>query len=96
MQILEEFYNIFGPDLKGVTDDPKRIDEVLCRVDSLLLPIEEAGFNPFNSHKMRSWKIIMQDFHTVVEVSFRHGGYVFAIVGLLIVKMKIFASILGN
>lgn len=46
VQILEEFYNIFGPELKGVTGDPKRIDEVLCRVESLVLPIEDVNFNP--------------------------------------------------
>lgn len=72
MQILEEFYNIFGPDLKGVTGDPKRIDEVLCRVDSLLLPIEDVGFNPFNICKMSSWKMIMQDFDAAVQVSLGH------------------------
>lgn len=69
MQILEEFYNIFGPELKSVTGDPKRIDEVLCRVDSLVLPIEEVSFSPFNICKMSSWKTIMQDFDTTVQVS---------------------------
>lgn len=72
VQILEEFYNIFGPELKGVTGDPKRIDEVLCRVDSLVLPIEDASFNPFNICKMSSWKMIMQDFETTVQVSLGH------------------------
>uniref|UniRef100_A0A4W6GCG3 Dynein axonemal heavy chain 10 n=1 Tax=Lates calcarifer TaxID=8187 RepID=A0A4W6GCG3_LATCA len=69
LQILEEFYNIFGPELKSVTGDPKRIDEVLCRVDSLVLPIEEVSFSPFNICKMSSWKTIMQDFDTTVQVS---------------------------
>uniref|UniRef100_A0A4W6G9Y8 Dynein axonemal heavy chain 10 n=1 Tax=Lates calcarifer TaxID=8187 RepID=A0A4W6G9Y8_LATCA len=68
LQILEEFYNIFGPELKSVTGDPKRIDEVLCRVDSLVLPIEEVSFSPFNICKMSSWKTIMQDFDTTVQV----------------------------
>lgn len=72
MQILEEFYNIFGPDLKGVTGVPQRIDEVLCRVASLHLPIEDISFNPFNICKISSWKMIMQDFNTAVEVSLRH------------------------
>ncbi|XP_056232067.1 dynein axonemal heavy chain 10 [Seriola aureovittata] len=67
LQILEEFNNIFGPELKGVTGDPKRIDEVLCRVDGLVLPIEEVDFSPFNICKMRSWKMIMRDFDTTVE-----------------------------
>ncbi|XP_044053526.1 dynein axonemal heavy chain 10 isoform X1 [Siniperca chuatsi] len=67
LQILEEFYNIFGPELKGVTGDPKHIDEVLCRVDNLVLPIEDVSFNPFNICKMSSWKMIMQDFDTTVQ-----------------------------
>ena len=40
VQVLEEFYNIFGPELKAVTGDPKRIDEVLQRVDLLVEPLE--------------------------------------------------------
>lgn len=41
-QVLEEFYNIFGPELKAVTGDPKRIEDVLKRVDALVKPIEEV------------------------------------------------------
>ncbi|XP_054466216.1 dynein axonemal heavy chain 10 [Anoplopoma fimbria] len=68
LQILEEFYNNFGPELKSVTGDPKRVDEVLCSVDGLVLPIEGVSFNPFNICKMSSWKMIMQDFNTTVQV----------------------------
>ncbi|TNN52944.1 Dynein heavy chain 10, axonemal [Liparis tanakae] len=67
LQVLEEFYINFGPELKSVTGDPKRIDEVLCRVDNLVLPIEDISFNPFNICKMSSWRIIMQDFNTTVQ-----------------------------
>lgn len=72
VQILEEFNNIFGPELIGVTGDPKRIDEVLCRVESLVLPIEDVDFNPFNICKMSSWKMIIQDFDTTVQVGLGH------------------------
>ena len=41
--MLEEFYNIFGPELKAVTGDPKRIEDVLKRVDALVKPIEEVS-----------------------------------------------------
>lgn len=68
MQILEEFYNIFGPELKAVTGDPKRIDDVLRWVDSLVVPIEELSFDPFNIRKMGSWKMVMQDFKDKVQV----------------------------
>ena len=39
---MEEFHNIFGPELKAVTGDPDRIDRVLDRVDHLILPIAEV------------------------------------------------------
>ena len=41
--VMEEFYNIFGPELKAVTGDPKRIEDVLKRVDGLVKPIENVG-----------------------------------------------------
>ena len=41
--MLEEFYNIFGPELKAVTGDPQRITEVLVRVDKLVEPIEQVN-----------------------------------------------------
>ena len=47
VQVLEEFYNIFGPELKAVTGDPKRIDEVLQRVDLLVEPLERV---PTSTH----------------------------------------------
>ena len=42
-QVVEEFYNIFGPELKAVTGDPQHIEDVLKRVDALVKPIEEVG-----------------------------------------------------
>jgi len=41
-QVIEEFYNIFGPELKAVTGDPRHIEDVLKRVDALVKPIEEV------------------------------------------------------
>lgn len=38
--VLEEFYNIFGPELKAVTGEPKRIEEVLQRVKNLVTRIK--------------------------------------------------------
>ncbi|XP_019718448.1 dynein heavy chain 10, axonemal-like [Hippocampus comes] len=63
---LEEFYNIFCPELKSVTWDPKRFDEMQAKVDNLILPFEEANFDPFSSCKISSWKIIMQNFNSAV------------------------------
>lgn len=66
---MEEFGNIFGSDLQAVTGDVRQIEEVLCRVDGLRSPFEDIVFNPFDFYKISSWKMIMQDFHTSVQVS---------------------------
>nr|XP_057927697.1 dynein axonemal heavy chain 10-like isoform X1 [Doryrhamphus excisus] len=66
LQNLEEFYNIFSPELKSVTLDPKRFDEMLTNVDKLILPFEADNFDPFDSCKMSSWKIVMQNFNSSV------------------------------
>ncbi|CAL9696600.1 unnamed protein product [Knipowitschia caucasica] len=67
LQVLQDFYNIFGLELKNVTGDPKRIDEVLSRVDGLVQPIQDLSFDPFTLSKMPHWKAIMQEFDTNVE-----------------------------
>lgn len=72
MQILEDFNNIFGHELKEVSGDPKRIDEMRCRVETLVLPIEKFGMDVFDINKRGSWKTIMQDFDAVVQVCSGH------------------------
>ena len=43
-KVLEEFYNIFGPEMKAVTGDPKRIEDVVKRVDGLVKPLENVSW----------------------------------------------------
>ncbi|XP_025020180.1 dynein heavy chain 10, axonemal, partial [Python bivittatus] len=62
LQVMEEFYNIFGPELKAVTGDPKRIDEVLYRVDGLVSPMEVLTFDLFNIRYANQWKLVMDEF----------------------------------
>ncbi|XP_053327864.1 dynein axonemal heavy chain 10 [Spea bombifrons] len=66
LQVLEEFYNIFGPELKAVTGDPKRIDDVLSRVDGLIKPMETLNFDPFNIKNTQQWRLVMEDFKNEV------------------------------
>uniref|UniRef100_A0A8C6BPZ6 Dynein axonemal heavy chain 10 n=1 Tax=Monodon monoceros TaxID=40151 RepID=A0A8C6BPZ6_MONMO len=68
LQVMEEFYNIFGSELKAVTGDPKRIDNVLCRVDSLVTPMESLTFDPFSIKCSQDWKYVMDDFKIEVLV----------------------------
>ncbi|XP_067660223.1 dynein axonemal heavy chain 10-like [Haliotis asinina] len=65
-QVLEEFYNIFGPELKAVTGDPKRIEDVLTRVDALVTPLEEVTFDPFSQQDQKHWKRVMESFNKEV------------------------------
>lgn len=41
--VLEEFYNIFGSELKAVTGEPKRIEEILNRVRNLVTRIKTVS-----------------------------------------------------
>ncbi|CAB4019814.1 dynein heavy chain 10, axonemal-like [Paramuricea clavata] len=65
-QVLEEFYNIFGPELKAVTGDPKRIEDVVKRVDGLVKPLENVSFDPFNLRHSTSWRSVMDRFRREV------------------------------
>lgn len=85
---MEEFYNIFGPELKAVTGDPKRIDDVLCRVNSLVTPMENLTFDPFSIKSSQYWKYVMDDFKIEVLASnsvglVLDGGGVFPVLHLL-------------
>ncbi|XP_071826175.1 dynein axonemal heavy chain 10-like isoform X2 [Apostichopus japonicus] len=66
-QVLEEFYNIFGPELKSVTGDPQRIEEVLKRVDGLVDPIQKVDFEPFSLKHQLQWKKHMDWFNKEVS-----------------------------
>ncbi|XP_050408300.1 dynein axonemal heavy chain 10 [Patella vulgata] len=61
-QVLEEFYNIFGPELKAVTGDPKRIEDVVYRVDALVFPIQQISFDPFSQKESLQWKRLKSKF----------------------------------
>uniref|UniRef100_A0A8C7WSR8 Dynein heavy chain tail domain-containing protein n=1 Tax=Oryzias sinensis TaxID=183150 RepID=A0A8C7WSR8_9TELE len=62
-QVLEELYNIFSPELKGM----KGINEVISRVDDLVLPFQRVSFNPFRISNKKTWKTIMEDFDVTVK-----------------------------
>jgi len=65
-QVIEEFYNIFGPELKAVTGDPRHIEDVLKRVDALVKPIEEVG--PQSSHSLGSFCGLL----LLISINFRY------------------------
>ncbi|XP_010291294.1 PREDICTED: dynein heavy chain 10, axonemal, partial [Phaethon lepturus] len=68
LQTLEEFYNIFVPELKAVTGDPKRVDDLVRGVNGLTSPMEELTFDPFSIKSANDWALIMEEFKEEVSV----------------------------
>ncbi|XP_010134250.1 PREDICTED: dynein heavy chain 10, axonemal, partial [Buceros rhinoceros silvestris] len=68
LQVVEEFYNVFGPELKAVTGDPERIDDLLRAVNGLTSHLEELTFDPFSIKSAYEWKLIMEEFREEVSV----------------------------
>lgn len=65
--VLQDFYNIFGPDLKSIINDPAQIDAVVKRVDALVVPIEEADFDIFNVFNKENWEAMTAWFYEQVS-----------------------------
>ncbi|KAJ3144485.1 Dynein heavy chain 10, axonemal [Geranomyces variabilis] len=61
-EVMEQFYSIFGPELKAVTGDPQQIDEVIKRVENLVVPFESAPFDVFSKHHQTAWESLMTRF----------------------------------
>ncbi|TPX63919.1 hypothetical protein SpCBS45565_g06282 [Spizellomyces sp. 'palustris'] len=61
-EIMEQFYSIFGPELKAVTGDPQQIDEVIKRVENLVVPFESVPFDVFSKKYQTAWETLMSRF----------------------------------
>ncbi|KFZ50352.1 Dynein heavy chain 10, axonemal, partial [Antrostomus carolinensis] len=68
LQVIEEFNNIFSPELKAVTGDPKRVNDLLRKVNGLISPMEELTFDPFSIESAHDWKLIMEEFKEEVSI----------------------------
>ncbi|NXI45677.1 DYH10 protein, partial [Galbula dea] len=68
LQVIEEFYSIFGPELKAVTGNPKRVDDLLREVNALTSPMEELTFDPFSIKSAQDWRLMMEEFRAEVSV----------------------------
>lgn len=63
---MQEFYNIFGPELKTIISDPAQIDAVVKRVEGLTKPIEKTDFDIFSHEFKEHWEAIMTGFNQEV------------------------------
>jgi dynein heavy chain len=62
-QVLEDFHNILGPELKAVTGDSQGIDDVLRRVEALVVPLEQVPYDIFDRRFQASWEGVMHRFN---------------------------------
>ena len=72
---MQEFYNIFGAELKSIISDPAQIDAVVKRVEALTLPIEEADFDVFSQDFAEHWDAIIADFQDQVVLLENEAKY---------------------
>ncbi|KAJ2996626.1 Dynein heavy chain 10, axonemal [Globomyces sp. JEL0801] len=61
-EVMDQFYSIFGPELKAVTGDPQAIDEVIKRVEALIVPFETIPFDIFDKRHQSAWEGVMGRF----------------------------------
>ncbi|CAF3124414.1 unnamed protein product [Rotaria sp. Silwood2] len=64
---LEQFYNIFTPELKSVTGKPHKINEILDRVHKVLELIEHAPCDPFRLEDLDKWKMVSANYGQQIE-----------------------------
>ena len=67
-QIVEEFRNIFGPELKAVTGNSDGIEAMLQKVNTLMLDIETVRFDPFDPSQRQNWTSKMDRFQHEVKL----------------------------
>ncbi|XP_076621651.1 dynein heavy chain at 89D [Colletes latitarsis] len=65
--VLQDFYNVFGPHLKSIISDPAQIDTIIKRVARLTLPIQEADFNIYDEFNKENWEATMTWFYEEVH-----------------------------
>eukprot|EP00741_Cyanophora_paradoxa_P015322 tig00000194_g14791.t1 len=67
-QVLDHFQNILGQELKAVTGDALGIDEVMRRVEQLVVPLENVPFDIFDKRYQPNWEAQMSKFNDNVAL----------------------------
>ena len=55
VNVVDDFNKFLGPKLIAVTGDPQGIDNVINRVNSMVEPIENISFDPFDKGQAERW-----------------------------------------
>nr|KAF7430111.1 hypothetical protein H0235_006509 [Vespula pensylvanica] len=65
--VLQDFYNIFGADLKSIIYEPAHIDTIIKRIGLLLEPFKLADFDVFSPFNKENWEATMSRFNAEVS-----------------------------
>jgi len=66
-ETLDHFGKLLGSELKAVTDNPQKIEEVIRRVKALVTPLENVQVDIFNNHWHSHWETLINEFRAKVE-----------------------------
>lgn len=64
--VLQDFYNMFGAELKAIMNNPEQIDGVIKRVDKLVVPVQQADFDLYMQFNKENWEVLMASFYNEV------------------------------
>ena len=65
-QVLDQFDQFLGPELRAVTDDTSQVDKVVARVEALKEPLTQITYNAFDRRYAESWQSLMDAFNANV------------------------------
>ncbi|XP_043489632.1 dynein axonemal heavy chain 10 [Polistes fuscatus] len=65
--VLQDFYNIFGTDLKSIIYEPAHIDTIIKRIGLLLEPFKLAEFDVFSPFNKENWEATILRFNAEVS-----------------------------
>jgi dynein heavy chain len=66
-KVVSDYKKYLGPELRNVTGESSGIDDVLNRVQNLLRPLQNLGYDVFDKKQMRQWNEVMKEFRENVE-----------------------------
>ncbi len=65
-QVLDQFDQFLGPELRAVTDDTTQVDKVVARVEALKEPLTSITYNAFDRRYDESWQSLIDQFNANV------------------------------
>ena len=65
-EVLDQFDQFLGPELRAVTDDTTQVDKVVARVEALKEPLTSITYNAYDRRYDESWQSLMDQFNADV------------------------------